>query len=361
MLEIKVEELKSTQYIDRTYGAVQSATTTAQIVAAPNRRATIDGYYATTGVPYGADATVTVTGLTLLGKRVYQLGNGIGFHFDFRGVTTADTATVTLTYKYAQGDYSIREAITATDKTADMLEPLKISQRLDQELDGGSIDFIKVDNDYNDKIGNPLSQYKITISDTLITTVDDMTVDFIGKDERSLITNKWLVGALTTAKPLNRHGLVFTEPSKLLQGVLIDGLRVVQPTDESITLKQVVERLLATTPLRRADETSQPFILTSDTAVVSLLQNTTAPQMPFNAQSNLWECLLQIGDVIGAIPRLTTDANGVLNTITFDILNKNENEITDLIDDCAYSYGENINAEQYNSGLSSIVENLTEE
>lgn len=100
------------------------------------------------------------------------------------------------------------------------------------------------------------------------------------------------------------HELV--EPTRVLMGVIIDGKKVTQPTDDSPkkTLQEVVEELLDTYKLLKVDELSQFIVEKSD------LLNRDSPEFHWECGTLLWECLLDIGNVINCIPKLTSDPNG---------------------------------------------------
>ena len=153
------------------------------------------------------------------------------------------------------------------------------------------------------------------------------------------------------------HQVALTEPSKLLQGVMIDGFGVSQPEDYSSrkTLQDVVERLLTVTPFD-----GQRFTLTDDDTVVEALQAVKSPQFKWNTQTTLWECLLQVGAVIDAMPRLVADMHGNYTVVTFDFVNAFVGDEEYIDDAAANAFGENVNETQYNTALSAIVENLRE-
>ena len=153
------------------------------------------------------------------------------------------------------------------------------------------------------------------------------------------------------------HQVALTEPSKLLQGVMIDGFGVTQPEayDSRKNLYEVVKRLLAVTPFD-----GQRFTLTNDKKVYSVLQSVVSPEFKWNTQTSLWECLLQVGAVIDAIPRLIRDDDDNFTVITFDFVNANVGEVDSLADEATNAFGENVDESLYNTALSSVVENLRE-
>ena len=111
-------------------------------------------------------------------------------------------------------------------------------------------------------------------------------------------------------------------------GILIDGVKVTQPTEEEQaqgeakkSLYEVTERLLHTYMLNDTEQDAE-FAMPVEYEVVSLLKNTESPEFQWEAETQLWECLKDIGDVINCMPRLTFNSeHTALNTLTFDRIN----------------------------------------
>ena len=167
---------------------------------------------------------------------------------------------------------------------------------------------------------------------------------------------------VSTNSGIYSHQVSLTEPSKLLQGVMIDGFAVTQPEeyDKRDTLYAVVNRLLAVTPFDGVNDATQMFSLTNNTAVVNALAGIKSPQFKWNTQTTLWECLLQVGAVIDAIPRLVADTYGNYTVVTFYFVNAYSN-YADSIDDSATNIvGESVDESLYSTALSAVVENLRE-
>lgn len=141
------------------------------------------------------------------------------------------------------------------------------------------------------------------------------------------------------------HGLTLVEPSRLLMGITIDGMKVVQPTDGSTkkSLYDVLERLIHIYKTHRAmfsvdnefnysvdtDNSEQTaFTIPTSGSVYDLLKNTESAEFEWQAETLLWEALCDIGNVINCIPRLEqsdVDVNQtsvVFDRITFDDINK---------------------------------------
>lgn len=121
------------------------------------------------------------------------------------------------------------------------------------------------------------------------------------------------------------------------------------------SLLDVVKRLFKTATF---DETV--FTLTADTKVTNALAAVASPEFKWNTQTSVWECLVQIGAVIDAIPRLVEDASGNLTVVTFEFVNSWDNVLETLDDGSTNVIGESVEESQYNTSLSSIVENLRE-
>ena len=125
--------------------------------------------------------------------------------------------------------------INGKDMTELVQQPIVLNQRLDRELDSGEFNYLNHDDKCKDRIQAPLSNYKITLTDSDDET-STQTLEFIGTDKRSLLRGKFGNGRTDDA-PLFRHSVALTEPTKLLEGVLIDGFAVSQPDpDELVTV-----------------------------------------------------------------------------------------------------------------------------
>lgn len=213
--------------------------------------------------------------------------------------------------------------------------PVSYARRLSEEFDNGTVTYYSTSGGMN----APIDKYEIIVS--------QKTYDFIGTEEVAKVKNG-----------LYKHVVYLTEPTKLLEGVLIDGFAVSQPKAENLrkTLYDVVTRLLAVTPF---DESI--YTLTTQAAIVGVLQATISPEFRFNTQTTLFECLMEVGAVINAFPRLTKDGNGEFTVVTFDFINEYGQAVTASPFTDVSAYGENVDEEQYHSKLAAVVENLIEE
>lgn len=231
--------------------------------------------------------------------------------------------------------------------------PLDLRWRLNEQLDGGTANYIKTE-DKALGANTPLDKYSVTI--------DNETFEFVGMDsfavwkrQSASRTDESGNVSFYTAE-IRKHQLALTEPTKLLQGVMIDGFQVTQPNPPTKTLKDVVTRVLKYSPFD-----GQRFYLTTDTTVVSVLTATISPEFRWNTQTTLFEVLQDIGAVINAIPRLVSGANGEFTVVTYDFVDDYGTAVTDLADGFTTDTGNSVDGDQYNSELTAVVENLTEE
>lgn len=217
--------------------------------------------------------------------------------------------------------------------------PVNYTRRLSEEFDGGTVTYYST----NGEMNAPLDRYELIVSGD---TAQADTYYYIGTEEVAKVKNG-----------LYKHVVYLTEPTKLLEGVLIDGFAVSQPKTESLrkTLYEVVTRLLAVTPF---DESI--YTLTTQSSIVGVLQATISPEFRFNTQTTLFECLMEVGAVINAFPRLTKDSNGEFTVVTFDFINEYGQAVTSPFVDVS-AYGESVDETQYHSKLAAVVENLIEE
>ena len=121
------------------------------------------------------------------------------------------------------------------------------------------------------------------------------------------------------------HNLTLVEPTRLLMGIPIEGMKVTQPQDGTAkdSLYTVADRLLRVCRLTKGGK-PQKFWLTDDEEIVTLLKNNDSPEFAWEAETQLWECLKDIGSVINCMPRLTSvdPMNSMtFTTITFDKIN----------------------------------------
>lgn len=156
------------------------------------------------------------------------------------------------------------------DITDSVQQPITLTQRLDRELDSGSFDYLKYDVNCSDSIDAPLSNYRVTLSDG---ENEPVTVDFIGTDSRTLLRGKFGDGNTRDTAPLFRHSVMLTEPTKLLEGMLIDGFAVTQPEDQSErkSLRDVIVKLLKVASVGRLSKGTSKSEQSHVVAVSNLL------------------------------------------------------------------------------------------
>ena len=188
-------------------------------------------------------------------------------------------------------------------------------ERIDEQLDTGSVQVIT---DSEETSFNDFCMVRVTITDS---DNDTKVMYFCGFDT----VERRGVGYYI-------HTIELVEPTRLLMGTIIEGRKVTQPIGDSAkkTLYDVVEGLLITHELlgtSGASWISARFLLASDENLISLLQSVVSPEFHWEAGTLLWECLLDIGNVINAIPRLTINSDGTaFNVITFDLINEETGE-----------------------------------
>lgn len=227
-------------------------------------------------------------------------------------------------------------------KKFDTICPVKIVQELSTELDSGEVSYIQSG---EMKISIPFAKYTISLYDH--STHANRSFSFIGIEECALLRS-----ATNQADALSKHTVALTEPAKLLQGTLIDGFGVTQDEALSVSIKTVVERLLAQANLDRQGE----YTLVDSNPI---LEKTPCPEFKWSPQTTLWECLEQIGAVIDAIPAIVPGYS--FNRVYFKYVNSSDSVADEMIDAYAQPHGVSFAENQYNSSLGSVVENLLEE
>lgn len=186
---------------------------------------------------------------------------------------------------------------------------LTFDQRLDEELDGGSAAAF-----------NSESEEMAEFTEALLTLTDDtgtLTVPFYAFDD-----------VQKRARDYYLHSFELVEPTRLLMGITIDGLKITQPIDGTAkkTLLEVAQRVLRCYKTHLYSEVVQGGVAVYpsfklDENITALLSSVVSPEFDWQAETLLFEVLQDIGDVINCIPRLTTDTNGDFSVITFDKVN----------------------------------------
>ena len=246
-----------------------------------------------------------------------------------------------------------------TDITSNVNVTFTLKKHHNKELDTGSFDLTVYETQGQDGLFPPFSMYRVTQTDGTNTEVDY----FVGIDSRTQLRTAWANTGTVQDCPIYQHGVSLIEPSKLLQGVLIDGFKVTQPEDtaDRLSLLAVLQRLLAVTPLTLSSG-ALTYTVTGDTDVIAVLAETISPQFEWNTQTTLWECLCDIGAVIDCIPRLTISADGnTFSVITFDFVDNSDTVYPDIVDEFTNVVGESVDEQQFNTQLGAVVENIIEQ
>lgn len=236
--------------------------------------------------------------------------------------------------------------------------PAFLNKRLDEELDSGVITFYTK----TPELLPPLTMVKVELNDQ---NWDEENDTDYNTDKRYFLGNDSYVKVNSR---LYEHTFNLVEPTKLLEGVKIDGRRISQPEDEAKrkSLYDVLNELLAVTPLRTTQEAASekagtkkaPYVVTDDAAVIATLQGVKSPEFRWDSQTTLWECLNDIAAMIDAIPRLTANAaETAFDTITFDFVNETNRVVESM--NCI-SESMSFEEGQYCSAIETQAENIVE-
>jgi hypothetical protein len=200
--------------------------------------------------------------------------------------------------------------------TANAYNSNVFDERVDEQLDTGSIQIIT---NTEEVVFNDFCAVRVVTTDAVGDTKKAYYCGFNTQEKRG------------AGYFINTLELV--EPTRILMGVIIEGRRVTQPigSEEKQTLYDVAEGLLLTCETLSYNEKgkrfSPRFKLVDNEEIVSLLQSVVSPEFHWEAGTLLWECLLDIGNVINAMPRLLfNEATDEFDTITFDLINEETKE-----------------------------------
>ena len=189
-------------------------------------------------------------------------------------------------------------------------------ERCDEQLDSGNLQVISKD----------------------ITPFADYSMIKIERDDGEDKKETFYYGFDTVEKRMgnyNIHTLELVEPTRALMGLLIDGKAITQSIDqdnEKQSLWVVLNRLLSTQKLKSTLQSNDYEYVTSDHTkynkdTINLLLATISPEFYWQAQTTLWECLCDIGNVINCIPRVTANIEKTaFNCIYFERINDIEKE-----------------------------------
>lgn len=190
-------------------------------------------------------------------------------------------------------------------------------ERVDEQLDTGSIQIIT---NSEEVVFNDFCPVRVGITDSVGDTKEAYYCGFNTQEKRG------------TGYYINTLELV--EPTRILMGVIIEGRKVTQPIEsgkEKQTLYDSAEGLLLTCETlsynTKGKRYSPRFKLVDNEEIISLLRSVVSPEFHWEAGTLLWECLLDIGNVINAMPRLLfNEETEEFDTITFDLINETPNE-----------------------------------
>jgi len=214
-----------------------------------------------------------------------------------------------------------------------------IQKRFDQTLDGGKVSWTTKGN-YT-KL-QELIKVKIVISDSGgVKTEYACGNEFISQSSSDIYL----------------HTLNLVELTKLLEGITICGMGVVQPlSGTKLTIYDVLSDLLSINPVRLTTQ-GQTYAL--DPLIANKLDLYISPEFKWSSKMTLWECLLAAGKTMQAIPRLipSSASDSLWNTITFDFLDILKNNVPNLYNE-ATAYLDSFNEEQYCSDIETSAENL---
>jgi hypothetical protein len=181
-------------------------------------------------------------------------------------------------------------------------------ERLDEQLDTGSIQIIS-----NDK--EPFEDF-CTVKVELI---DDET-----NEPPAYISPKtaYFFGFDTVEKRGGHyfiHNLELVEPTRLLMGIFICGRKVTQPiSGAKKSIYTVCEELVSTMSLL-LQNASPMFSFGIDSAYMYM----PCPEFHWEEGTTLWECLCDVANVVDSVPRLSiVEETGKLTRIVFDKINK---------------------------------------
>jgi hypothetical protein len=193
---------------------------------------------------------------------------------------------------------------------------ISFDERLDEQLDTGNIQIITNSESVSFADFCPV---ELTVEDVDETKKTLQFCGFISGEKRGL--NYYI------------HNLELVEPTRMLMGMIIEGVKVTQPIEGSGKAKKslldVLSRLLWMFETRTEEDKIAgitKFSLYLSEELQSLLQNTESPEFHWEAGTLLWECLCDIGNVINAIPRLYSLRFGKFEYIKFDLINEPEKE-----------------------------------
>ena len=182
-------------------------------------------------------------------------------------------------------------------------------ERLDEQLDSGSVQTInKSGVEYED-----YSLYRVTVED------DDCTqqyASYFGFDTVEQRGDGYFI-----------HTIELVEPTRIVMGFTIDGCKVTQPIEgEKKSLYDVVFSddggLISKAKLERVNKRER-YLLDGYGEMIEKMKSIPSPEFHWECGTLLWECLVDVGNVINCIPRIRfVETNTRRCFIEFDPVNE---------------------------------------
>ena len=201
-------------------------------------------------------------------------------------------------------------------KYLSIVDTLEWTERHDEELDTGSAKA------YDFKYG----EYDLHTEgdDTINTYINPFSLATIYLEDNDYQTKGFHYFVNSNVTKISRFGAVadleMVELTRWLMGVMIDGKKVTQPINkDQRLLGDVCDELLQTERLQGNGVetiTKRRFYLPDD--VKKFLNKFVSPEFHWEAGTLLWECLLDIGNVVNSIPRLKLNTKNYTYEVVFD-------------------------------------------
>lgn len=182
-------------------------------------------------------------------------------------------------------------------------------ERLDEQLDSGSVQTINdSDVEYDD-----YSLYRVEITDEDGQTKSNSYFGFDTVEKRS---DGYFI-----------HTIELVEPTRIIMGFTIDGCKVTQPIEEEKrTLYDVVFStkggLISKAKLESVSD-REWYLLDGDGDMIEKMKSIPSPEFHWECGTLLWECLVDVGNVVNCIPRVRFVATNTRRCfIEFDPINE---------------------------------------
>lgn len=185
-------------------------------------------------------------------------------------------------------------------------------ERLDEQLDSGSVQTINDSSvEYDD-----YSLYRVTVDD------DDYTqqyASYFGFDTVEQRGDGYFI-----------HTIELVEPTRIVMGFPIDGCKVTQPIEgKKKSLYDVVFSddggLISKAKLERVAtrEEKSWYLRRGNGEMIEKMKSIPSPEFHWECGTLLWECLVDVGNVINCIPRIRfVETNTRRCFIEFDPVNE---------------------------------------